>query len=308
VPDPKYGVAGLWSFLRCADCGLVYLGETLVDPRQGYPAAYRQHRPPGPVRLDRRWSAQRDVRTAFFEQSGYRGLPRRVLPSVLTRLALAVPRVRLRAGFSLLLVPPARPDGSLLDIGCGNGRFLAVMRILGWHVHGIEPDERSAKVARRASGAPIHPALGAAPYPPDQFDVITMNHVLEHVPDPVPVLRRCFRLCRPGGLIGIVVPNWRALGHRFFGRHWYALEPPRHAVMYERRTLERTLERAGFRVETVSTTSVRESRIAWRKSWRFRTRRRSPRLLVAAWGVVAALASLVADDAGEEIVAWARKP
>jgi 2-polyprenyl-3-methyl-5-hydroxy-6-metoxy-1,4-benzoquinol methylase len=308
VPDHRYGVAGVWSFLRCADCGLVYLAETLADPARGYPVAYSQHRPPGRVRLDRRWSARRDVRTAFLELQGYRHLPPQVLPRLLTRLLLAVPRVRLHAGYGLLLVPPARPDGSLLDIGCGNGRFLAVMRTLGWRVHGIEPDERSAELARRSSGAPIHAELDDDLYPPSQFDVITMNHVLEHVADPVPLLRRCFRLCRHGGLIGIVVPNWRALGHRLFGRHWYALDAPRHAIMYERRTLEGILETAGFRVETARTTSVRESTTACRKSWRFTTGRRSPRLLLAAWGVVDSLASVAADDVGEEILAWARKP
>jgi 2-polyprenyl-3-methyl-5-hydroxy-6-metoxy-1,4-benzoquinol methylase len=100
-----------------------------------------------------------------------------------------------------------------------------------------------------------------------------MNHVLEHVGDSVTALRRCFRLCAPGGLIGIVVPNWRALGHRVFRR-----------------------------------TSVREWATAWRKSWRYRTGRRSPRLLLATWGALTSLATLVVDDAGEELFARARKP
>jgi 2-polyprenyl-3-methyl-5-hydroxy-6-metoxy-1,4-benzoquinol methylase len=308
VPDFAYRVPALWSFLRCSTCGLVYLAETLAQPAQGYPAAYSQHLPSGSVRLDRRWSPRRDVRSAFLELHGYRQLPPLVMPRALVRLALVVPQVRVRAGYGVLLVPPARPDGSLLDIGCGNGRFLAVMRILGWRVHGIEPDERSAELARRATGAPIHAELDEELYPPAHFDVITMHHVLEHLADPATVMRQCFRLCAPGGLIGIVAPNWRALGHRLFRRHWYALEPPRHVVMYEPRTLERTLERAGFRVESLGTTSVRAWATAWRKSWRYRTGRRSPRPLLAAWAALTWLASLVADDAGEEVIAWARKP
>jgi 2-polyprenyl-3-methyl-5-hydroxy-6-metoxy-1,4-benzoquinol methylase len=308
VPDAKYRVPGLWSFLRCADCGLVYLAETLADPAQGYPSAYSQHRRPGQVRLDRRWSPTRDVRSAFLELQGYGQLPPLVLPRPLARLALAVPEVRLRAAYGVLLVPPVRAGGALLDVGCGNGRLLTVMRTLGWRVHGIEPDERSAEIARRSSGARIDPELDEELYPPAYFDVITMNHVLEHVADPVTLLRHCFRLCRPGGLIGIVVPNWRALGHRLFRRDWYALEPPRHAVMYEPATLGRTLERAGFRVESVRTTSVREWAVAWRKSWGFKTGRHSPRPLLAAWAALTALAGVVADDAGEEVFAWARRP
>jgi 2-polyprenyl-3-methyl-5-hydroxy-6-metoxy-1,4-benzoquinol methylase len=308
VPDFKYGVPGLWSFVRCSECGLAYLAATLAEPVEGYPAAYSQHRAAGTLRLARPWSPIRDIRSAFLGLQGYRDLPPTVLPRALSGLALAVPQVRLRAAFAVLLVPPARAGGSLLDIGCGNGRFLAIMRMLGWQVQGIEPDQRSAELARRSSGALVHAELDEQLHPPGGFDVVTMNHVLEHLPDPDVVLGRCFRLCAPGGLIGIVVPNWRSLGHRLFRRHWYALEPPRHAVMYEPRTLESALQRAGFRVESLGTTSVREWATAWRRSWRYRTGRRSPRPLLAAWGVLTTLVSLVTDNAGEEVFAWARKP
>lgn len=308
MPDLKYGVAGLWSFVRCADCGLVYLAETLTDAALGYPSTYSQHRRPGSPRLHGRWSVRRDVRSAFLEQMGYRAMPPPVMPRALARLALAVPQLRLRAACSLLLFPPARAGGTLLDIGCGNGRFLAVMHALGWHVHGIEPDERSAELARQSSGARVEAELDEELYAPEYFDVITMNHVLEHLADPVPMLQGCFRLCRPGGLIGIAVPNWRALGHRVFGRHWYALEPPRHAIMYEPPTLERVVEQAGFQVETMRTTSVREWAVSWRMSWRFRTGRRSPPRLLGAWGLAASVASMVGNDTGEEIFAWARRP
>jgi 2-polyprenyl-3-methyl-5-hydroxy-6-metoxy-1,4-benzoquinol methylase len=306
--DAKYGVPGLWSFLRCPDCGLVYLEETLADPAQGYPSAYSQHRRVGQVRLDRRWSPARDARSVFLELQGYCRLPRVVLPRPVVRCALAMPPVRTRAAYGILLMPPARPGGSLLDIGCGKGRFLAVMQLLGWRVHGIEPDEVSAENARRSSGARIDAQLDEGLYPPAHFDVITMNHVLEHIADPVTVLARCFRLCRPGGLLGIAVPNWRALGHRLFGRDWYALEPPRHTVMYEPRTLERNLERAGFHVRNVRTTSAREWATAWRRSWTFRTGHASPRALLAVWGAVTAVAGVVGQDAGEEVIAWAQKP
>jgi 2-polyprenyl-3-methyl-5-hydroxy-6-metoxy-1,4-benzoquinol methylase len=308
VRDARYGVPGLWSFLRCLDCGLVYAAETLADPMQGYPSSYSQHRRVGHVRLDRPWSPARDARIVLLEQHGYDRLPAAVLPRPLVQCALAMPPVRSRAAYDILLMPPARPGGCLLDIGCGRGRFLTVMRLLGWRIHGIEPDERSAENARRSSGARIDAHLEDDLYPPEHFDVITMNHVLEHIADPVTVLARCFRLCRPGGLLGVVVPNWRALSHRLFGRDWYALEPPRHTVMYEPRTLERTLERAGFRVRSLRTTSARAWATAWRRSWQFRTGRASPRALVAAWGAVTVVAGVVGQDSGEEVIAWAQKP
>jgi 2-polyprenyl-3-methyl-5-hydroxy-6-metoxy-1,4-benzoquinol methylase len=306
--DAKYGVPGSWSFVRCLDCGLVYLDETLADPAQGYPSAYSQHRQPGRVRVDGRWSPARDVRSAFLGRLGYGNLPPVVLPQPVAALALAVPQVRMRAAYGHHLLPPARTGGALLDIGCGNGRYLCAMRALGWRVHGIEPDERSAEIAKASSGARIDAELEEDLYPPGTFDVITMNHVLEHVADPAGVLALCLRLCRTGGHLGVVVPNWRSLGHRLFGSDWYALEPPRHAVMYEPRTLERVLRGAGFQVERLGTTSVREWATAWRRSWTFKTGRRSPRHLLMAWGALTALVTAVAADAGEEVVAWARRP
>ena len=89
--------------------------------------------------------------------------------------------------------------------------------MLGWRVHGVEPDERSAENARRSSGARIDAEFDEGLYPPAHFDVITLNHALEHIADPVTLLARCFRLCRPGGLLGIAVPNWGALGDRLSG-------------------------------------------------------------------------------------------
>ena len=307
VRDAKYGIPGLWSFVRCADCRLVRLAETLTDPAEGYPREYSQHRGPRELTFEHRWSPARDVRSALLASLGYERATRAVLPRPLTRLALAVPNIRMRAAAGHLLMPPARPSGALLDVGCGNGRLLAVMRLLGWRVAGIEPDSESAAIARQTTGARIDRARDDELYPSGSFDVVTMNHVLEHVEDPGVLLGRCFRVVRPGALIGIVVPNWRSLGHRLFKRDWYALEPPRHVVMYEPSTLERMLERAGFRVVRMWTTSVREWAVAWRTSWRFRTGAASPRPLLAAWGGLSLLAS-AADDTGEELVAWARRP
>jgi 2-polyprenyl-3-methyl-5-hydroxy-6-metoxy-1,4-benzoquinol methylase len=308
VRDARHGVPGLWSFVRCADCGLVYLSESLADPAEGYPTEYAQHRRAGQVRLDRPWSPARDLRGACLESHGYGGLPPLVLPRPLLRVALAPAPLRTRAAYGIQLMPPAQPGGALLDVGCGNGRLLTVMRTLGWRVHGIEPDERSAENARRASGARVDAQLDDTLYPPAHFDVVTMNHVLEHVAEPVTLLEQCHRVCRRGALLGIAVPNWRALGHRLFGRSWYGLEVPRHVVMYEPRTLERMIESAAFQVQSVRTSSAREWATAWRRSWRFKTGRASSRALLAAWGTVAATASLVGHEAGEEIIAWARKP
>jgi 2-polyprenyl-3-methyl-5-hydroxy-6-metoxy-1,4-benzoquinol methylase len=307
VPDFRYGVPGRWSFVRCANCRLVCLAEPLDDPREGYPTTYSQHRPFLVAPLPAGRSLKDQLRKRFLADHGYPAAAP-VLPRWLSRPLLTVPPVSVLAGYGFALFPRAVPGGKLLDVGCGNGRFLSLMSALGWVVHGIEPDPGSAEVARRLLGRPVHAELSSAPFPPETFDVITLNHVLEHVSNPTEVLSLCHCLCRRGGRIGIVVPNWRSLGHRVFGRHWYGLEPPRHVAMWERGTLVEQLERAGFHVQRARTTSAREWARSWRLSWRFRTDRGSPRVLVAAWGAVSAAAALLNADAGEEILVWAVKP
>ncbi|MGH2395464.1 MAG: class I SAM-dependent methyltransferase [bacterium] len=121
------------------------------------------------------------------------------------------------------------PRGRLLDVGCGSGRFLVHMRDLGWEVTGVEPDPVAVRVAHRsfhlnvASGT-----LEDAGFPESCVDVVTMNHVIEHVPDPISSLRECNRVLREGGRLVVVTPNVHSLGHWYFNHSWRGLEVPRH--------------------------------------------------------------------------------
>lgn len=311
VTDLKYGMEGTWDYRRCAVCGLVVL-HPLPDPGrdaqdgEGYPPHYRQHCAPGPAepvvgggrsRL-RRFARRRALAGMGYTESG----PAPNGPSVLDRAVAGVSAVRVGAQWGCLLVPRAVAAGRLLDVGCGNGRFLVLMRSLGWEGSGVEPDPRSAAVAA-GQGLAIVPTLGDVRRPDDGFDVVTMNHVVEHLADPVAQLRRIRALCRADGLVGLATPNWAALTRRLLGRYWYALEPPRHVVLFTARTLRAAVEAAGFRVVSSATRSVREGAVAWRLGSTYRDGRPWPRpALCAATAVGLATAPL---GAGEEIELWA---
>ncbi|HKB23770.1 MAG TPA: class I SAM-dependent methyltransferase, partial [Methylomirabilota bacterium] len=88
----------------------------------------------------------------------------------------------------------------------------------------------------------------AAPFAPARFDVVTAFHVLEHVPDPVAVLRRMLGWLAPGGLLIVEVPNAGGLGATLFGGAWSGLELPRHLSHFTPVTLERAVRLAGGRV------------------------------------------------------------
>ena len=308
VEDYKYKVPGNWSFVKCIDCGAVYLDPMLADPMEGYPSGYSQHKQPQTPGLYAPYSWKGIIRRSVLYSLGYRELGCPWFGRVIGRVLGSIPFVRLKALWGFLLVPKALPGGRLLDIGCGNGRFLAAMRALGWEVMGVEPDPVSRSIAESLTGAPVLPSLAEAQFPANFFDIITMNHVLEHISEPTVVLRECWRILKPGGMLGLCVPNWDSLTRRIFGKYCYHLEPPRHVVMYEPDSLGRLLVSTGFEIHSLKTTSVRERRNSFKQSWQFHYGRYPPRLLLAFWEVLSILINFVSSTSGEEIVVWAKKP
>jgi SAM-dependent methyltransferase len=150
--------------------------------------------------------------------------------------------------------------GALLDVGCGNGRFLSLMREAGWEVRGVEPDPVAAKIAQEENGIPVTVgALDHAELADESFDAITLNHVIEHVHDPVALLSQCRRVLKPHGTAVIVTPNIESFGHETFGPCWRGLEPPRHLHLFSLRALRNCCERAGLRIQVLRT-SARSAR------------------------------------------------
>lgn len=208
------------------------------------------------------------------------------------------------------------PTGRLLDIGCGNGRFLKKMEFMGWRVTGVEPDRASADAARQV-GLEVHDGtIEEQDFQPDSFDAITMNHVIEHVLDPVATLKACHRLLVPGGQLLLVTPNVLSLGHARFREDWRGLEVPRHLFLFSPQALNHCVEQANMKVAMWRTES-RPARGIMRESILIRKRREEPggdpreslseRLsgwLFRWWEAICCIFSPV----GEEIVLVAQKP
>ena len=150
------------------------------------------------------------------------------------------------------------PPGRMLDVGCGSGALLQRMRIAGWEVEGVDFDEKAIDRAWREYGVAVrHGDLRAACYPDGSFDAVTMNHVIEHVHDPIALLAESRRILRPGGRLVVVTPNIASWGHARFGRNWRGLEPPRHLHLFSQKTLAETARRAGFARREVRTACAR---------------------------------------------------
>lgn len=151
---------------------------------------------------------------------------------------------------------PARPDGRprrVLDVGCGDGGFLAGLASRGWECHGSELSPVTAQRAASRTGLEIHAGnLDSEAFAPGSLDAVSIWHVLEHLDDPDRVLRDCALWLAPGGLLLIAVPNVASWQARVFRGHWFHLDPPFHLYHFDPRSLEHALADAGFEITAVN--------------------------------------------------------
>ena len=210
--DRLLGRVGEFPVVRCAGCGLVFLRPRPSPAELGsfYPDTYYP--------LD-----QQPTREA-----------RAVAEGLLARIIGWRREHQLQAP-------------SLLDIGCGTGLFLHLAREAGLQVRGIELSESAVAYARMNYGLDVHHGtLENTDLPDQSFDIVTMWHVLEHLPDPVAALRRVARALKPDGLLLLGVPNFDSIEARIFGRRWYSLDAPRHLYQFTPRTMATVLNAVGL--------------------------------------------------------------
>ncbi len=149
------------------------------------------------------------------------------------------------------LIERYRDPGTLLDIGCGPGTFSAVARERGWQTVGLDLNPQSVAHCESLGLDVVCDGFPSARVSGRQFDVIVMNDFLEHVPDPVAVLRAAKALLASGGVIFISTPDIGSIMARVTGQRWLHLKPNEHLVYFDRRTIARLLANTGLRLEYV---------------------------------------------------------
>jgi 2-polyprenyl-3-methyl-5-hydroxy-6-metoxy-1,4-benzoquinol methylase len=138
--------------------------------------------------------------------------------------------------------------GKLLDVGCGTGMFLNEARENGWKVNGIEPDSGARQIAEEINKATIKTEILSS-FQNEQFNIITMWHVLEHVHllnETVDWLKE--RLSENGSLI-IAVPNHESKDAEIYQAQWAAYDVPRHLYHFSQKSMTQLFEKKGFRLE-----------------------------------------------------------
>lgn len=255
VRDFAFGVPGEWNFLHCSDCGLLWLDPQPVPENVALIyEGYQTHK----IKTERKFASTRDVlrRAVLSRFYGYDldctwSSGKSILGTILSR----IPFARELMGMEIMHIS-AREGGRLLDVGCGSGKFLATMRDLNWQVQGTEIDVAAADIAKQVHDLPVFVGeLRDASFENESFDVITLNHVIEHVYDPIELLKECSRLLRPDGKLILATPNTQSLGHAIFRRWWRGLEPPRHLILFSTQALKICLEKAGLHVVAMQSSS-----------------------------------------------------
>lgn len=134
------------------------------------------------------------------------------------------------------LISTEKSTGSLLDFGCGTGEFLSHMALNNWVAFGVEPSDKARK---KAEGLPGTKQLAGSleSLAEKKYDIITLWHVLEHVPNPDLLLRKLKSLLNDDGLIFVAVPNHESYDGKHYGKYWAGYDVPRHFWHFSQTTL-----------------------------------------------------------------------
>lgn len=153
----------------------------------------------------------------------------------------------INAHLSLNVIKRFATSGRLLEVGAATGYFLNAARV-DFEPSGLEPSAWACKIARERFKLDVHPeTIETDSFPAAAFDVVAMIDVIEHLSDPKDALGRVARWLKPGGLLYLVTPDIGSLSAAVLRGSWWGLRPA-HLYYYDRRTLGRALEAAGFEV------------------------------------------------------------
>lgn len=214
-----------------------------------------------------------------------------------------------------LLPPYARvAGGTVIDIGCGRGDYLAILHALGLKVLGIEMNADAVKTLHGRGIPAVEGTIEKARLPGGSASMITMRHVIEHLADPLATLEECWRVLRPGGMLVARTPNFDSLGHATFGAQWLALDPPRHLFGLTTPGARALFAKTRFRLTTVrslahSAEYVFNASVSIRNTGRFHAdapSTRAPGWRRFVWKERALVA--LGRTAGEELEIVAEKP
>lgn len=241
--DRRHKIGGEFNIVKCKTCGLVYINPRpkTDEIKKFYPLDYLFYK-----RINETKDKQK-----FFGQ---------ILPHRLKRtLGLIKRKLKdfcvgsFHVEFSKIWYLEGLKKGTILDIGCGRGEYLKMLKDSGWKVKGVDMNEQAAKQAMEylEEGEVWCGELTDCDFSQRSFDVISMYSAFEHIHNPSEMLCKIHNLLKDNGLLVIYLQNIDSLEFKIFGKYWYHLDIPRHLYDYSKRTLRALLLKNGFLITKI---------------------------------------------------------
>lgn len=137
-------------------------------------------------------------------------------------------------------------DKQLLDIGCGTGDFLKIAKDYNWMVYGVEPNSNARAIANKKTNNSVFDIDQLSKFKPYSFDVITLWHVLEHLPKLEDHFKVFESLLKPNGRLIIAVPNYKSFDAKYYKKHWAAFDVPRHLWHFSKKSISKLVQQKGM--------------------------------------------------------------
>jgi len=209
--------------------------------------------------------------------------------NILEKVYQTVKGIALKRKLNLINSLPSETK-SLLDIGCGTGDFLKIAQEDGWSTSGVEPDKNARMLANKKTEQSVSDVDQLLKFPKQHFDVITLWHVLEHLPNLDSQFSLFKSLLKPNGTLIIAVPNFKSYDASYYKSYWAAYDVPRHLWHFSKTSISKLTKQCDLDlIETlpmkfdayyVSLLSekykigfmnpIKAFWIAWRSNWRAR--------------------------------------
>lgn len=150
----------------------------------------------------------------------------------------------------------------VLDIGCGKGVFLNVLKEAGKETHGLEPDSNAVKILEKNGHQAIQGDIFTAKIADNSYDLVTMFQVIEHIDDHESLVREVYRILKPGGYFIAETPNLASLSAQNKKNCWVNLDMPRHLIIHSPQSIKNLLQKENFQTQIyvrVSPSDIKES-------------------------------------------------
>jgi len=254
LSDKLFYAPGQWDFFKCINkkCNLIWLNP--MPSEEDISIAYKDYY----THTDNSEKTMLNFKNFFFKSIQAQYLSSKygynnANSSILKNLLYLDPYRLEETKYKIMYLKNIK--GKLLDIGCGNGVFMDFMTKHGWETMGIDFDEKAVDITKSKNLNVKLGGLKEQHFPSDYFDAITLSHVIEHIYNPISLLKECYRILKKTGKVVISTPNNQSLGHKYFKNNWRGLEPPRHIHIFSPISLIHLINLSGFKKFTFFTSS-----------------------------------------------------